>query len=821
VRIAIVAPSPIPFGPGGAEAVWAGLYHELLTASSHDVELVKVPVRETTLPEVMSAYESFTSLDLSHFDMVITGKYPAWMVSHPRHVVYMLHPLRGLYDSYRFFAQPLVELSQEPLIRGLIVRAASLHAAAVPDLFQSWRTTLDTLGPGHPALAFPGPLARTLVHAMDRVALRPEAVSRYLAISRTVAERADYFPPGVPVHVVHPPSDLAGLHELPGEYFFTASRHDAPKRLDLLIDGMRHYSGERRLVIAGTGPESERLREKAAADPRVELVGRVSKAQLVDHYARAIGVPFIPLDEDLGLITFEAMRAGKPVLTACDSGGPTELVVPGVNGVVVTPTPEGIGEGLNQLERLGASPRVAEAARRTVHDTTWSQVVKELVDAPVDEPGRGVARSGRPRLVVTSTFPIWPPRGGGQLRAYHLYGALTDTFDVEVICLGSPSTPASIREIRPGMVERVIPRTGVHEAEEFSIMREVGLPITDIVAGRLTRLTPDYLRALSDALQGAAGVILADPYMYPVLNAVDNCLPFVYDAYNCEFVLKEQMLPNTAFGRQLLEEVRQTEAEASKRSALVLSVSAEDRQNLHTLYGTPNARFAMVPNGVDLPRVPFTPIAARQRNRERWLDALRRRGAGRGLTALAAFVGSWHLPNNEAALAIVEMARSLPEVGFLLVGSHTDSLRRLALPANVFLLGVVSDAVKITVLSMVDIALAPLSTGSGTNLKVVEYLAAGAPVVSTLVGMRGLQIPHECVRVASVEAFEASIRLELAEADTALERTIIGRRAVELAYDWHELGSKLVPHLEKALDLMQHSGATGSSVRAATGRGGP
>jgi glycosyltransferase involved in cell wall biosynthesis len=801
-----VAPSPIPFGPGGAEAVWAGLYFELLRASSHDVELIKVPVRETTLPEVMAAYESFTSLDLSHFDMVITGKYPAWMVSHPRHVVYMLHPLRGLYDSYRFFSMPLVETSREPVIRQLIARAASLHSGAMPEFFESWRTALGALGPGHPALAFPGPLARTLVHAMDRVALRSGAVSRYLAISKTVAERADYFPAGVQVHVVHPPSDLAGLHELAGEYFFTASRHDAPKRLDLLLEGMRHYSGHRRLVIAGTGPETERLREMAARDPRVELVGRVSQAQLVDHYARAVGVPFIPLDEDLGLITFEAMRAGKPVLTACDSGGPTEFVVPGVNGVVVTPTPAGIGEGLRRLERLGASPLVAEAARRTVSDTTWSHVVEELLRGPGSARSTALASSRRPRLVVTSTFPIWPPSGGGQLRAYHLYGALTDRFDVEVIALASPSTPASVREIRPGMLERVVPRTEAHDCEELKIQREVGIPVTDILAGRLTSLTPDYSRALREALPGAAAVILADPYMYPVVSAVNSGVPIVYDAYNCEFVLKSQVLPDSPAGRRLLEEVRQTEAEASKRSTLILSVSTEDRENLHTLYGAPNGRFAIVPNGVDLPRVGFTPIIVRQRNRQRWLDALRRHGAGRGLTSLAAFIGSWHPPNNEAARSIVEIARSLPEVGFLLVGSHTGSLRHMPIPTNVFLLGVASDAVKIMVLSTVDVALAPLMTGSGTNLKVVEYLAAGAPVVSTAVGMRGLQVPDDCVRVASIEAFGAAIRQELAQAGTALERAVAGRRAVELAYDWQAIGSRLVPRLEQTLDLARLGG---------------
>lgn len=800
MRIAIVAPSPIPFGPGGAEAVWAALYVELLTASDHDVELIKVPVRETTLPEVMASYEVFTTVDLSHFDMVITGKYPAWMVRHPRHVVYMLHPLRGLYDSYRLFALPTEELSKEPSIRTLVARAARVHAGTMPALFDAWRVVMDTLGPRHPSLAFPGPLARTLVHAMDGVALRPEAIYRYLAISQTVAERADYFPVGVPVQVVRPPSDLQGLHELPGEYFFTASRHDAPKRLELLLDGMRRYTGNRRLVVAGAGPETPRLRELAARDPRVDLVGRVSKVQLVEHYARAVGVPFIPLDEDLGLVTFEAMRAGKPVLTAHDSGGPTELVVPGVNGVVVAPNADAIGRGLAQLERLGISPSTADSARRAVRDSTWPTVVRELTRDRAPVQATGVTWSGRPRLVVTSTFPLWPPRNGGQLRAYHLYGALTESFDVEVICLAAPSANPSTRQLRPGMVERVIPRTASHDAEELTITHEVGFPVTDIVAGRLMHLTPEYTQTVRKALHGADGVILADPYMYPVVRDIGAGVPIVYDAYNCEFVLKSQMLPGTPTGRGLLEEVRQIEAGASESSALVLSVSDEDRQNLHVLYGTPNARFAMVPNGVDLPRVPFTQVEVRRRNRDRWLSALRRKGAGAGLKYLATFIGSWHLPNNESALAIVALARGLPEVGFLLVGSHTGSLRRLPIPDNVFLLGEVSDAVKVTVLSSVDIAVAPLMSGSGTNLKVVEYLAAGAPVVSTIVGLRGLSVPHECVRVAAIESFGAAIRRELAEADSSFGRTVIGRLVVEQTYDWGELGRRLAPRLRQAFD---------------------
>ena len=61
------------------------------------------------------------------------------------------------------------------------------------------------------------------------------------------------------------------------------------------------------------------------------------------------------------------------------------------------------------------------------------------------------------------------------------------------------------------------------------------------------------------------------------------------------------------------------------------------------------------------------------------------------------------------------------------------------LPPNVVLAGVVTNVAKRTLLQSADLALNPMRTGSGTNLKIVEYFAAGIPVVSTPFGARGLE----------------------------------------------------------------------------------
>ena len=58
---------------------------------------------------------------------------------------------------------------------------------------------------------------------------------------------------------------------------------------------------------------------------------------------------------------------------------------------------------------------------------------------------------------MTTTFPVHPPHGGGQLRCFHLYGALTQHADVEVVALVDPIYPAGSTEVVPGLAQTLVP----------------------------------------------------------------------------------------------------------------------------------------------------------------------------------------------------------------------------------------------------------------------------------------------------------------------------------------------------------------------------
>ena len=96
--------------------------------------------------------------------------------------------------------------------------------------------------------------------------------------------------------------------------------------------------------------------------------------------ADALAVPFVPLEEDLGLITLEAMNSGKPVVTCDDSGGPTELVVDGVNGFIAEPAADALAASIARLaDDHALARRLGESGFERASLITWDGVVERLV----------------------------------------------------------------------------------------------------------------------------------------------------------------------------------------------------------------------------------------------------------------------------------------------------------------------------------------------------------------------------------------------------------------------------------------------------------
>jgi glycosyltransferase involved in cell wall biosynthesis len=773
VKIAVVAPSPSPFMIGGAERLWWSFVEHLNTHSPHEAELVKLPSPEHDLASLVASYERFSQLSLAQFDLVVSGKYPAWMVAHPRHAVYMLHRLRGLYDAYDGPAQLSRALGEAPRVaalRAFMARTAG-QRSALPEFFGRFRELVAHALPG--LTDFPGPFARDVVHWLDRIALAPGAIERYVAISREVAARPDYFPAGADVRVAFPPAPTAPVAATGADYFFTASRLDGPKRLALLVDAMKHARCELPLLIAGEGPQREELEDRAAGDSRIRWVGWQSEAAIASLYAGALAVPFVPYREDYGLVAIEAMHAGKPVITTRDAGGVCELVADGETGLVCEPDPAAIAHAMDRLAQdRGLAARLGRAARERAGAITWDAVMAELI-APA--PSRTSASRGARKLVVATTFGVDPPRHGGQSRVYHFYGHLFPDYETTIVSFGPSAGASFAREIAPGLREVRVAKSAEHEARELAIQREVGVPVTDVVMPELYSLTPAYADALARESAGAHALVACHPFLYPALAPLG--LPIFYEAQDLEWKLKREVFEGSPTGERLLEVIREVEGSCARAARAIMCVSAADAAELASTYGVDASRIIVVPNGTDCSRIAYANSAERAELKSRMaLDA----------QPFAVFMGSGHWPNIEAVQHVVALAKQARDVVFVVIGSVCEAFHVPARAGNLMFLGEVDDVTRNLMLELADAALNPMLHGSGTNLKMLDFFAAGAPVIATPTGARGTGAVdgREC-RVVEIDGFALALREVLdsdAHARDAMTRA--ARTLVETQFDW-------------------------------------
>ena len=174
------------------------------------------------------------------------------------------------------------------------------------------------------------------------------------------------------------------------------------------------YRATSRSKIAGTGPLEAELRARAAGEPS----HRSSSAQSTTLGSpictpTRCAVPYVPLDEDLGLVALEAMGCATPVVTCRDSGGPCELVLDERTGLVVAPETHDLAAALTRLaERPQLARELGENGRQRARRYTPERVVEALLGRDVgprpaaDPDDRGSSRPRRspciPRPVVAN-----------------------------------------------------------------------------------------------------------------------------------------------------------------------------------------------------------------------------------------------------------------------------------------------------------------------------------------------------------------------------------------------------------------------------------
>jgi len=739
-RVAVVT-AGCPFaGNGGAERFYAGLKQGFESLGCK-VEFVDVEADEAHVGQILRNYETAAAKDISDFDIVVSSKVPTYAVRHPHHVVFLNHAVRVFDDMFQS--------------RFDDARDEDYHDRAV-------------------------------VHRADFEAIG--SVRARFAQGHEIARRLMRWR-GLRARVLHPPLGFGAFSpgKGQGEYFVIAGRLHPWKRVDLLIDAVRQSSRPFRLLIAGDGEYGKTLRERAKGDPRIEFLGRVSDEKLVELYAGAIAVPFLPKREDYGYVTLEAFASAVPVLTCTDSGEPAHIVRNGETGLIVDPTPSAVGDALDWFwENRTEARAMGERGLALIELMSWRDTAFELACAATEKDSPSL--SPPLKVAVLDMQPIDPAVGGGRLRLLGLYHNLGK--GVECKYVGTYDWPGEkyrAHSLTPTLFETDIPLSAEHHAAASDLAKRAGgKNVIDLAFSRQAHLSPDYASAARKAVEAAQVVVFSHPWIYPLVK--DKLRPnqiVIYESHNVEGFLRAQLLDDANLvEREILEGVVRDEFECGKRADWILACSHEDLLRFNRLYGFSPAKMRVVPNGVMAFANPVPNPAARK--------AARRR-LGLAEKAFAAiFIGSGYGPNVDAARFInEELSACCPDVIFVIAGGVGEGMAPAR--SNVVITRQIDDATRDLWYAAVDIAVNPMTAGSGTNIKMFDFMAAGLPVVTTEIGARGIETGGAdlmCVVDPDAEAFAIAITtLRSADRRNAMGRN--GRLCVEEGYSWERISDLL------------------------------
>ena len=191
-----------------------------------------------------------------------------------------------------------------------------------------------------------------------------------------------------------------------------------------------------------------------------------------------------------------------------------------------------------------------------------------------------------------------------------------------------------------------------------------------------------------------------------------------------------------------------------KRAGLLATMSQEDRRWI--LRRVPNAKVEVVANGIDVSYFRETrPVRPKQ--------------------PTVLFVGNYKwLPNVDAAEYLIKtiwplIHKKVSSAELHIVGRDvTDQIRRMGEETpGVRVIGEVDDIR--AALSRAHVMLVPIRNGRGTRYKILESMAARLPVVSTTLGIEGIQAKdgvHALIRDSDRGLADATVKL-LNDRDTA------------------------------------------------------
>jgi glycosyltransferase involved in cell wall biosynthesis len=387
------------------------------------------------------------------------------------------------------------------------------------------------------------------------------------------------------------------------------------------------------------------------------------------------------------------------------------------------------------------------------------------------------------KILMVSSYLPFPLKSGGEIRLYNLIKNIAEKHEITLICeMRDYQTKEDIAEVKK-FCKKVITVKRKKQWSAGNILK-TGLSTSPfLIVGHTSE---EMKLAIKDELVRERYDLIHVETFYVYQNLPKTSIPVVLVEHNVEYLAYERYarlanpLLKLFFYVDVLK-LKNKEEQAWRRVNKLVAVSSTERRLMK------RADVTVVLNGVDLNNFRF--------RSSQDLPAEKR----------ILFIGDFKwFQNVDAAEVILKQiwprivqklaeSKNRADVKLWIIGRNIpDRIKSLAASKNII---IDEDSKEETteIFRKAYLLLAPIRAGGGSSYKIIEAMASGVGVVTTSLGLEGLDAKNNVHALAAEKEDELAQLVLVMLNDHSVYRklTLNARKFIEERYDWKIISQKL------------------------------